>query len=274
MPISRRNLHVGVQIPTIPSMEEEASSGKRITLSQRGDVEDIDDLLEGEPVYHLDPGVRIYWSIGVISGGIILWIILMLVAGFTMDNILGIDKGMFPLLFFTIVVLLILPYLVWTELNYHNYTYQFRKKRIVIRKGVLNKERTVIPYIKIQNVNINRNLLQRSLGIATIKIETAGTNPWESEGVIDGIGDYHRFIQHTMGLVEYSKDKVVHSHEPEKKKHEEDTELFYLKQILVQLIELKRVMAVKDSPSAKAEPKPKLKDEIGKLMRGKKKKKK
>ena len=246
---------------------------ERVTLSERGGVEDLDELLEGEPVYHLDPSVRIYWSIGVILAGLLVWIILMLVAGFTMNSIMGIDKGMFPFFFFTLVVLLVLPYLVWVELNYHNYTYQFRKKRLVIRKGVLNKERTVIPYIQIQNVNINRNMLQRSLGIATVKIETAGTNPWESEGIIDGIGDYHGFIKHTMDLVEHTRMEQEHPKrgEEEKEKPEEDTELFYLKQILVQLIELKKVMELKDKPS-EGGTKPKLKDEIGKLMRGKKKK--
>jgi len=256
-------------------MEENVSTEKekRITLSERQDIDNLDELLEGEPVYHLDPSVRIYWSIGVILGGLVVWVILMLVAGFTMSSIMGIDKGMFPVFFFVLVLLLILPYLVWTELNYHNYTYQFRKKRLVIRKGVLNKERTVIPYMKIQNVNINRNLLQRSLGIATVKIETAGTNPWESEGLIDGIGDYHNFVQHTMALVE--KSRTQHTQvAPGQKRHEEDTELFYLKQILVQLIELKKVTERKDKPSQEEGAKPKLKDEIGKLMRGKKKKKK
>jgi membrane protein YdbS with pleckstrin-like domain len=230
-------------------MEEdvEGIQEKRITLADRSEVTDVDDLMEGEPVYHLDPGVRIYWSVGVIAAGLVVWIILMVVAGLTMDSILGVGREMFPLFFFTLIALLLFPYLVWVELNYHDLTYQFRKSRLVIRKGVLNKERTVIPYTQIQNVNINRNVLQRMLGIATVKIETAGTNPWESEGVIDGIGDYHRFVQHVMELVERSKRKEA---EEEKKpeKREEDTELFYLKQILVQLIELKKVMETKIKP--------------------------
>lgn len=258
-------------------MEEEVKTEKepRITLADRGKTTtDLNGLLEGEPVYHLDPGVRIYWSVGVIAAGLVLWVILMLVAGFTMESILGVDKGMFPLFFFTLIVLILLPYLVWIELNYHNYTYQFRKKRLVIRKGVLNKERTVIPYSQIQNVNINRNVLQRALGVATVKIETAGTNPWESEGVIDGIGDYHSFVQHTMELVERSRHKEDEKKEEIPPQEEEDTEIFYLKQILVQLIELKKVMELKDTPPDEPEARPKLKDEIGKLMRGKKKKKK
>ncbi|MCP4647718.1 MAG: PH domain-containing protein [bacterium] len=259
-------------------MEDEVhtETEKRMTLSERKGVGGIEELLEGEPVYHLDPGVRIYWSIGVIASALFVWVIIMLIAGFTMDNVLGVNKEMYPLFFFTIIVLMLLPYLVWIELNYHNYTYQFRKKRIVIRKGVLNKERTVIPYTQIQNININRNVLQRALGIATIKIETAGTNPWESEGIIDGVGDYHSFVQHAMELVERSKHLLKVGIGGEKKeKHEEDTDIFYLKQILVQLIELKKVMELKDKPVEEEEaPKPKLKDEIGKLMRGKKKKKK
>jgi membrane protein YdbS with pleckstrin-like domain len=273
MPIQKKPACWGSN-PYDPMMEEEikVEKEKRITLAEHGKTaSDLDGLLEGEPVYHLDPGVRIYWSVGVIAAGIILWIILMLVAGFTMDNVLGVDKGMFPLFFFTLIILLLIPYLVWIELNYHNYTYQFRKKRLVIRKGVLNKERTVIPYSQVQNVNINRNVLQRALGVATVKIETAGTNPWESEGIIDGIGDYHSFVQHTMELVERSRHR---EEEKEAVPQEEDTELFYLKQILVQLIELKKVMELKDKPPDEPEPRPKLKDEIGKLMRGKKKKKK
>jgi membrane protein YdbS with pleckstrin-like domain len=254
-------------------MEEEVKfeKEKRTTLAERGKVTDgLDELLEGEPVYHLDPGVRIYWSVGVIAAGLVAWVILMLVAGFTMTSLFGVDREMFPLLFFTLMVLMLLPYLVWIELNYHNYTYQFRKKRLVIRKGVLNKERTVIPYSQIQNVNINRNVLQRSLGLATVKIETAGTNPWESEGIIDGLGDYHSFVQHTMELVERSRQRME---TVKKEKHEEDTDIFYLKQILVQLIELKKVMEIKDKPAEDEDaPKPKLRDEIGKLMRGKKKK--
>ncbi len=254
-------------------MEENISTeDKRTTLSEK-EAENIEELLKGEPLYHLDPGVRIYWSVGMIAAGLVVWIILMLVAGFTMDSLLGISAEMFPLFFFTLVIILLLPYMVWIELNYHNYTYQFRKKRIVIRKGVLNKERTVIPYTQIQNININRNVLQRALGIATIKIETAGTNPWESEGIIDGIGDYHSFIQHTMELVELSKHKrEMEEKEKNGETEGEEDEIFYLKQILVQLLELKKVMELKDKPAEKAK-KPKLKDEIGKLMRGKKKKK-
>ena len=243
---------------------------KRITLAERKNVHDIDALLEGEPVYHLDPSVRIYWSVGVIISGIVVWLLLMLVGGLTMESVLGIKKEMFPLLFFTIVALLLVPYFLWVELNYHNYTYQFRKKRLMIMKGVLNKERTVIPYVQIQNINVNSNVLQRALGIATVKIETAGTNPWESEGLIDGIGDHHKFVSHAMELVESCKQEIEKK-EVVPEKEEEDTEIFYLKQILAQLIELKKVTERKDKPE-EPESKPKLKDEIDKLMRGKKKK--
>lgn len=234
--------------------EEEVRTEKegRTTLADRRHVENLEELIEGEPVYHLDPGVRIYWSTGVIAAGLIVWVILMLVAGLTLNDIMGIEKEMFPIFFFTLIVLLLLPYLVWIELNYHNYTYQFRKKRLVIRKGVLNKERTVIPYTQIQNININRNVLQRMLGIATIKIETAGTNPWESEGIIDGLGDYHRFIHHAMELVERSKRGGSVFEENAERRHEEDTELFYLQQILAELIELKKVMETNVKPGEAA----------------------
>ncbi len=248
-------------------MEETEEPQERITLSERKNVENLRELLDGEPLYYLDPSVRIYWSIGVIAAGFVLWILLMVVAGLTTDDIFGIDKGLFPILFFILSVVLMLPYLVWIQLNYNNYTYQFRRKRLVIRKGVLNKERTIIPYTKIQNINVNRNVFQRSLGLSTIKIETAGANPGESEGVIDGIGDYDKFIKHTMDLVEKSRHPQREG--PGEEIKDEETELFYLKQILTELIELKKVMEPNDKPAGEPVSREKARKQIrGKIKRG------
>lgn len=245
MPV-RRNLHVGVQIPTIPVMGETQKPQGRITLSERGHIENIEELLEGEPLYHLDPSVKIYWSVWVVAAGLLLWLLAMAVSEFSTESILGIEKGLFPIAFLTLIVLLMLPYFLWVELSYNNYTYQFRGRRLVIKRGVLNTERAIIPYTKIQNINVNRNAIQRVMGLSTIRIETAGANPGESEGVIDGIGNHEKFIKHTMELVE--RRKAAERAAPAPVGGEAETELAYLKRILGELIELKKVMGPKDNP--------------------------
>lgn len=239
---------------------------------------DGDELLEGEQIYHLDPAIRVYWSAGAIAAGFAGWILLMIIGGLTLDKFLGIDKGFFPILFFTVIALILLPYLLWIELNYHNYTYQFRKKRLVIRKGVLNKERVIIPYDRIQNINVSHNVMQRALRLATVKIETAGTNPWESEGVIEGVGNYQQFIKHTMELVEKTKEHEgaahVHDQKCQDEKIHKESELEYLKQIAAELKELKMLLTTRSIPDEPAAKPPGLKDEIDRIMKQREKRKK
>jgi uncharacterized membrane protein YdbT with pleckstrin-like domain len=259
-------------------MENRVVDGSEPKPGEKMVAPDGDELLEGEQIYHLDPAIRIYWSAGAIAAGFAGWILLMIIGGLTLDKVLGIDKGFFPILFFTVVVLILLPYLLWVELNYHNYTYQFRKKRLVIRKGVLNKERVIIPYDRIQNINVTHNVMQRALRLATVKIETAGTNPWESEGVIEGVGNYQQFIKHTMELVEKTKEHEGQARVDDKTSQDEklhkETELEYLKQIAAELKELKMLLTTRSIPDKPVAMPPGLKDEIDRIMKEKEKKKK
>ena len=208
--------------------------------------------VEDEETYHLDPRVRIVWSLNVLGAGLIFWVVSTLLASAFFTSLFGMGVGLFPLLFFFIALVIVLPYILWIELNYQNYTYTFLPKRFRVSKGVFNKERVIIPYEKIQNININHNILERALGIATVKIETAGTNPGESEGVIEGIGDYKEFAQRVMARVHEMKKEARH----EKEKDEEDErkktgsmgnqEL--LTEILKELKELKTVMGNNSKP--------------------------
>jgi uncharacterized membrane protein YdbT with pleckstrin-like domain len=259
-------------------MEDSGVGGSEPKPEEKRIAPDGDELLEGEQIYHLDPAIRVYWSAGAIAAGFAGWILLMIIGGLTLDKFLGIDKGFFPILFFTLIVLIMLPYFLWVELNYHNYTYQFRKKRLVIRKGVLNKERVIIPYDRIQNINVTHNVMQRALKLATVKIETAGTNPWESEGVIEGVGNYQQFIKHTMELVEKTKEHEGQAHVDDKKSQDEklhkESELEYLKQIAAELKELKMLLTTRSIPDGPAAKPPGLKDEIDRIMKEREKKKK
>lgn len=75
----------------------------------------------------------------------------------------------------------------WAYLVYHFYRYEVREDEFRQEYGVLNKKYTSIPYHRIQNVDLNRNLLERILGLSEIQIHTAGESSVSSEGRLPGL---------------------------------------------------------------------------------------
>ena len=63
---------------------------------------------------------------------------------------------------------------------YQRYRYTFTDDTFDIRSGVLNRREREIPYGRIQNVDISRNVVQRLLGLSAIDIETAGGGSTEA----------------------------------------------------------------------------------------------
>jgi uncharacterized membrane protein YdbT with pleckstrin-like domain len=74
---------------------------------------------------------------------------------------------------------------LWVRL----FGYELADKEVKIEKGVISKSYDSIPYSRIQNVGIERSLLERILGISTLQIHTAGHSGQGSgaEGNIPGV---------------------------------------------------------------------------------------
>jgi putative membrane protein len=94
------------------------------------------------------------------------------------------DKGLLPILFFLGVALLIgalFAFLYWWR-----FTYRIGADEIVIEKGLLHRQRRVIPFDRVQDIAIEQRLLARLFGTARVKIETGGAA--KDEGSLDMIG--------------------------------------------------------------------------------------
>lgn len=76
-------------------------------------------------------------------------------------------------LIFISLVIVALCY-VFAKLTYDNYRYELREDGFYKESGVINKRYVTIPYERIQNVDINRNLIARFLGLSDLQIQTAG----------------------------------------------------------------------------------------------------
>ncbi len=72
-----------------------------------------------------------------------------------------------------IPVLFVTMYLAY--LQYKNFTFQVSDEELIVHRGVLFKDRMVIPAHRIQTIQITQNLLQRILGLVGLQVDTAGS---------------------------------------------------------------------------------------------------
>lgn len=69
---------------------------------------------------------------------------------------------------------------------YQSFRYEIDKNGFKKEYGIIHKQQVSIPYGQIQNVNINRSLVDRILGLSKISIETAGNVSSEPKGITGG----------------------------------------------------------------------------------------
>ncbi|WP_122089379.1 PH domain-containing protein [Halalkalicoccus subterraneus] len=74
----------------------------------------------------------------------------------------------------------------WQVAYYRRFEYVTTPDTFDIRSGVISRRNREIPYRRVQNVDISRNVVQRALDIAELRIETAGGG--ETEAVLRYVG--------------------------------------------------------------------------------------
>lgn len=80
-----------------------------------------------------------------------------------------------------LVAIVFVPYLVRLILVRNSFHYELGDKFITVRQGVISRQERHIPYTGIQNVIINRRLMDRVWGIAALTIENATTSDASAE---------------------------------------------------------------------------------------------
>ena len=66
-------------------------------------------------------------------------------------------------------------------LQYLKFTFQVTEDALIIRRGVLERERVTIAFERIQMVNLEQSIWQRVFGVMSVKVDTAGTAGAEVE---------------------------------------------------------------------------------------------
>ncbi|MFQ3308450.1 MAG: putative membrane protein [Candidatus Nanohaloarchaea archaeon] len=83
--------------------------------------------------------------------------------------------GFLLLVSLSVFLLMAYEYLYW-----RNFEYSIEEDGLKILSGVITKNDRDIPLKRIQNVDVNRNILQRVIGIAEVNVETAGGSKTEA----------------------------------------------------------------------------------------------
>lgn len=61
-------------------------------------------------------------------------------------------------------------------LVYSNFYFEIDEDGLTIESGVIHKSQVTVPFDQVQNVNIERSIIERILGVSSISIETAGSS--------------------------------------------------------------------------------------------------
>jgi uncharacterized membrane protein YdbT with pleckstrin-like domain len=143
------------------------------------------------------------------------------------------------LIFFTVV--LIISLFLKDELKYRRYVYSMNSTELIIEKGIVEKIRYIIPYEKIQNVTVSRDLPDRILGLCTLHIETAAHYSGGRRMLLPGIAD-------DIGL-----DKTILSLSKAAREHKvdgaEESEKSILESILRELTGIRRALEKAEEPA-------------------------
>jgi len=120
-----------------------------------------------------------------------------------------------------LVSLIILPLIIlialWIPKYCNSITYKLTKDEIIWRRGVWFKMMGIVPYNRITNIDIIQGPISRALGIASLKIQTAGYSGQKSRAEIrlDGIEKFEELRDMILKFVRGRKPAAVETYEGE-----------------------------------------------------------
>jgi uncharacterized protein len=116
--------------------------------------------------HHLDPRVRVVWAIGSGVPVLVAGLVGAIVAqwqGWT-GVAVGVAVG---------AVLYMAALLVWVRLAWDRWTWAAWSDALEVRHGVITRRASLVPYHRIQQIDLHRGPLERFLGLARLVLRTA-----------------------------------------------------------------------------------------------------
>lgn len=131
---------------------------------------DIDSLPRHGEVEFSSLNAKYLVKLNIItSAGILIFLGGLIAAYALLENY----RGLIPLLTIPILLLFFGFYYRNFQLQKRN-GYAIRERDIIFKRGFMYKKTTVVPFNRVQHVSTGRDLLDKLLGISTLRVFTAG----------------------------------------------------------------------------------------------------
>jgi hypothetical protein len=131
--------------------------------------EQVDD--EGELTL-LHPNYKLLMRISAIVSALVL-----LAAAAVAEEVLRTEIGL-PLGVILVPALIVAGYLAipWPARRYRARGYQISADRLRVVRGILFHSDTIVPFGRVQHIDVDQGPIERALGIATLTLHTAGSH--------------------------------------------------------------------------------------------------
>ena len=106
--------------------------------------------------------------------GLIALVVGAILAGVVAGVMLFFDRGD-PALAFGVFVGVSVLLLVHAHLRYRIWRFDVQSDALFLHRGVVTRVRTVVPYVRVQHVDTQRNPLERAFGLSRVVVYTAGS---------------------------------------------------------------------------------------------------
>ena len=106
-------------------------------------------------------------------------------------------------------VLAIVPGFLWNGIKWAATDYTMTERQFIFSKGIISRKKYVVNYEQVQNINVDRGPVELLLGIRTVRIETAGAKPDESELEIEGVpaGEAEKLVRGITQRADVAKNE-------------------------------------------------------------------
>jgi putative membrane protein len=88
-------------------------------------------------------------------------------------------KALGPVYFYLGTGAILFFLLIRAYLIYINFQFKIDQEHFILKRGILKKTNTAIPFHRIQNINFKQNIIQQIIGVFEVSIETAGSSNTE-----------------------------------------------------------------------------------------------
>lgn len=128
---------------------------------------------------HVVLHLRTHWKVLILP--VLVFLVLCLAAGAGIGILVpAVSEGSRQILMWVIIGLALVLFVAFTLLplmRWATTTFTITNKRLITRRGILNKSGHDFPLIRINNVEYQRSLLDRMLGCGTVTLMTAADDP-------------------------------------------------------------------------------------------------